>query len=36
MQRERIPIILLGEDTQKGREAKDDLAQGGTARIGDK
>jgi len=31
VQRERIPI-LSGEDTQKGREAKEDLAQGRTAR----
>jgi len=31
MQRERIPL-LLGEDTQKPCEAKEGLAQGGTAR----
>jgi len=30
MQRERIPI--LGEYTQKAREAKEDIVQGGTAR----
>jgi len=27
-----IPIIRRGEDTQKAREAKDDLTQEGTAR----
>jgi len=30
MQKERIPI--LGEDTQEVRDAKEDLAQAGTAR----